>query len=315
MNDRRAFIVGIKSVKLSQKEKKFLSKYKPWGVILFSRNILNLNQASKLTSSIRKILKDRNYPILIDQEGGRVNRLKNIISFEKLTAEFFGKKYIQNLTEFKIYYKLFIDKTSFLLNKIGVNINTVPVLDLRVKRASKIIGDRSFSKNYKIVSKIGDLCIQYFHENNIGSLIKHIPGHGLAKVDSHNFTPVINKKISYLMKNDFLAFKKKKTFFAMTAHIIFSKIDNKNTVTHSKRIIKLIRTKIGFKNILISDDLSMKSLKGNIKENTIKTFKAGCNLALHCNGNQKEMEIVAKNSPLINNFIIQKTSQFYKILR
>ena len=315
MNDRRAFIVGIKSVKLSQKEKNFLRKYKPWGVILFSRNIINLDQASKLTSSIRKILKDRNYPILIDQEGGRVNRLKNIISFEKLTAEFFGKKYIQNLTEFKIYYKLFIDKTSFLLNKIGANINTVPVLDLRVKRASKIIGDRSFSKNYKIVSKIGDLCIQYFHKNNIGSLIKHIPGHGLAKVDSHNFTPVINKKISYLMKNDFLAFKKKKTFFAMTAHIIFSKIDNKNTVTHSEKIIKLIRTKIGFKNILISDDLSMKSLKGNIKENTIKTFKAGCNLALHCNGNQKEMEIVAKNSPLIDNFIIQKTSQFYKILR
>ena len=315
MNDRRAFIVGIKSVKLSQKEKNFLRKYKPWGVILFSRNILNLNQASKLTSSIRKILNDRNYPILIDQEGGRVNRLKNIISFEKLTAEFFGKKYIQNLTEFKIYYKLFIDKTSFLLNKIGANINTVPVLDLRVKRASKIIGDRSFSKNYKIVSKIGDLCIQYFHKNNIGSLIKHIPGHGLAKVDSHNFTPVINKKISYLMKNDFLAFKNKKTFFAMTAHIIFSKIDNKNTVTHSEKIIKLIRTKIGFKNILISDDLSMKSLKGNIKENTIKTFRAGCNLALHCNGNQKEMEIVAKNSPLINNFIIQKTSQFYKILR
>ena len=315
MNDRRAFIVGIKSVKLSQKEKKFLRKYKPWGVILFSRNIINLDQASKLTSSIRKILNDRNYPILIDQEGGRVNRLKNIISFEKLTAEFFGKKYIQNLTEFKIYYKLFIDKTSFLLNKIGANINTVPVLDLRVKRASKIIGDRSFSKNYKIVSKIGDLCIQYFHKNNIGSLIKHIPGHGLAKVDSHYFTPVINKKISYLMKNDFLAFKNKKTFFAMTAHIIFSKIDNKNTVTHSKKIIKLIRTKIGFKNILISDDLSMKSLKGNIKENTIKTFKAGCNLALHCNGNQKEMEIVAKNSPLINNFIIQKTSQFYKILR
>ena len=315
MNNRRAFIVGIKSVKLSQKEKQFLRKYKPWGVILFTRNILNLNQASKLTSSIRKILNDKKYPILIDQEGGRVNRLENIISFKNLTSEFFGKKYAQNLNEFKIYYKLFIDKTSFLLKKIGVNINTVPVLDLRVKRASKIIGDRSFSKNYKIVSKIGDLCIKYFHENNIGSLIKHIPGHGLAKVDSHHYTSVINKKISYLMKNDFLSFKKKKSFFAMTAHIVFSKIDNKNTVTHSKKIIKLIRTKIGFKNILISDDLSMKSLKGNIKENTIKTFKAGCNLALHCNGNQKEMEIVAKNSPLLNNFIIQKTSQFYKILR
>ena len=101
----------------------------------------------------------------------------------------------------------------------------------------------------------------------------------------------------------------------MTAHIIFKKIDKKNTVTHSKKLIKLIRNKIGFKNILISDDLSMKSLKGTLREKTIKTFKAGCNLALHCNGNQKEMEIVAKNSPLINNFIIKKTSQFYKFLR
>ncbi len=100
----------------------------------------------------------------------------------------------------------------------------------------------------------------------------------------------------------------------MTAHIIFDKIDNVNTVTHSKKLIKIIRNKIGFKNLLISDDLSMKSLKGLLKENTIKTFKAGCNLALHCNGNLKEMEIVGKNSPLIDKFIYKKTSQFYKIL-
>ena len=101
----------------------------------------------------------------------------------------------------------------------------------------------------------------------------------------------------------------------MTAHIIFNKIDNKNTVTHSKTLIKLIRNKIRFKNLLISDDLSMKSLKGTLKDNTIKTFNAGCNLALHCNGNFKEMLIVAKNSPLVDKFIIKKTSQFYKILR
>ena len=100
----------------------------------------------------------------------------------------------------------------------------------------------------------------------------------------------------------------------MTAHIIFDKIDNKNTVTHSKKLIKLIRNKIGFKNILISDDLSMKSLKKTLKENTIKTFDAGCNLALHCNANFKEMLIVAENSPLIDKFIIKKTSQFYKFL-
>mgnify|MGYP003688509661 FL=1 len=314
MNNRRSFIIGIKSTSLSQKEKNFLNFYKPWGVILFSRNIKNLNQTFKLTASIRKIFNDKNYPILIDQEGGRVNRLKNIISFDNLTSEFFGKKYTKNYKEFRFFFKLFIDKTSHLLKLIGVNINTAPVLDLRFKGASNIIGDRSFSKDPKIVSKIGDYCIKCYHENVIGTLSKHIPGHGLAKVDSHKFTPNVNKKLKLLLKKDFFPFKKKKTFFAMTAHIIFNKIDDKNTVTHSKKIIKLIRNKIGFKNILISDDLSMKSLKGTLKENTIKTFNSGCNIALHCNGNFKEMEIVGKNSPIIDKLTQKKTSQFYKIL-
>ena len=315
MNNRRAFIVGIKSRKLQSKEKSFLRKYKPWGVILFTRNIKDIKQTLRLTTSIRKIFNDNRYPILIDQEGGRVNRLKNIISFDNLTSEFFGNKYLKNFMEFKFFYKLFIDKTSYLLRSMGININTSPVLDLRVKGASNVIGNRSFSKDPKIVSAIGDYCIKYLHENGIGAVIKHIPGHGLAKVDSHNFTPIINKKLNYLLKKDFKAFKNKKTFFAMTGHIIFNKIDKENTVTHSKKLIALIRNKIGFKNILISDDLSMKSLKKTLKQNTIETFNAGCNLALHCNGNIKEMEIVGKNAPLIDKFITKKTSQFYKILR
>jgi len=315
MNNRRSFIVGISSIKLSTKEKKFLRKYKPWGVILFSRNIKNIPQTLKLTSSIRKIFNDKNYPILVDQEGGRVNRLNNIISFDNLTSEFFGKMYVKNLIEFKIIYKLFIDKTSYLLKSMGININSVPVLDLKLKGSSKIIGDRSFSKNPHIVSKIGEYCINYFKENGIGTIMKHIPGHGLAKVDSHKLTPIIDKKISYLNKKDFLPFRNKKIFFAMTAHIIFKKIDKLNTVTHSKKLIRHIRKSIGFKNILISDDLSMKSLKGTLIENTIRAFNAGCNLVLHCNGNYKQMEIIAKNSPLIDNFVLKKTSQFYKILR
>ena len=315
MNNRRSFIVGLKSTILNKKEINFLKKYKPWGIILFTRNIKNINQTKKLTSNIRKIFKDRKYPILIDQEGGRVNRLKNIITFDNLTAEFFGKKFLSNNYEFKIFYKVFIDKTAFLLKQIGVNINSVPVLDLRVKGSSNIIGDRSYSKNPKIVSKIGDLCIKFFHDNSIGTIIKHIPGHGLANVDSHHFTPTINKSYKYLIKNDFKTFKNKKSFFGMTGHLIFNQLDKENTVTHSKKIINIIRKKIGFKNILISDDLSMKSLKYNLELNTIKAFRAGCNLSLHCNGNLKEMEIVAKNSPLLDNFIIKKTSQFYKILR
>jgi len=314
IKNRKAFITGIKSLKLSTDEKKFLKKHRPWGVILFLRNIKSIKQAKKLTDSIRKIFNDKNYPILIDQEGGRVNRLSNIISFDNLTSQYFGNLFEKDKMKLNIIYKLFIDKTSYLLKLIGANINTVPVLDLRSKGSSNIIGDRSFSKNKNTVSKMGDLCIKLFHENSIGTIIKHIPGHGSAKVDSHNFTPIIKKSQKHLNNNDFFTFKNKKSFFAMTAHIVYEKLDNTNTATHSKKIINYIRNKIGFKNILISDDLSMKSLKEDLKTNTVKAFNSGCNIALHCNGNFNEMKIVAENSPLISTFIIKKTSQFYKIL-
>ena len=314
MIKRKAFIVGIKSTALSNVEKKFLIKHKPWGVILFQRNIKTINQTKKLTDVIKKIFNDKKYPILIDQEGGRVNRLNNLIDFGNLTSKKFGDLFINNKDNFLIYYKLFVDKTSYLLKNIGANINTVPVLDLMIKGSDNIIGDRSFSKNPLIVSKIGDISIKLFHQNSIGTVIKHIPGHGLANVDSHKSTPYINKSLEYLLKKDFYPFKNKKSFFAMTAHIIYSRIDKYNTTTHSKKLINMIRKKIKFRNIIISDDLSMKSLKYDIKQNTIKTFEAGCNIALHCNANIKEMEIVAKNSPLISKFIYKKTSQFYKIL-
>jgi len=314
IKNRKAFIVGIKSVKLTNNEISFLKKHQPWGVILFSRNIKSINQTKSLTDNIKRIFKDKSYPILIDQEGGRVNRLKNIITFDNLTSEYFGDLYHKDKMKLNIIYKLFVDKTSHLLKLIGANINTVPVLDLRVKGASNIIGDRSFSKNKDIISKMGDLCIKLFHENSIGTVIKHIPGHGLAKVDSHNFTPIVKKSFKYLSKNDFYPFKKKNSYFAMTGHVIYENIDKLNSVTHSKKMIQYIRHNIGFKNILISDDLSMKSLKDDMKNNTIKTFKAGCNIALHCNGNLNEMKIVANNTPLISSFIIKKTSQFYKIL-
>jgi len=314
IKNRKAFIVGVKSFKLTSDEKRFLNTYKPWGVILFLRNIKSIKQTKDLTDSIRKTFKDKNYPILIDQEGGRVNRLSNIISFDNLTAKYFGELYEKDKIKLNIIYKLFIDKTSHLLKLIGVNINTVPVLDLSIKGASNIIGDRSFSRNINTVSKMGDLCIKLFQENSIGAIMKHIPGHGLAKVDSHNFTPIVNKSLKYLIKYDFSPFRKKKCFFAMTGHVIYKNIDKLNTATHSKKVIKYIRTKIGFKNIIISDDLSMKSLKEEMKDNVVKSFKAGCNIVLHCNGNLTEMRVIGDNTPLISSFIVKKTSQFYKIL-
>ena len=314
MINKRSFITGIKSTILSSIEKKFLIKYKPWGIILFSRNIKSIKQTKKLTDQIKAIFNDNKYPILIDQEGGRVNRLKKITNVDLLTSEYFGKLYLKNKKKFNQDYKIFITQTSDLLKLIGVNINTLPVLDLRSSGASNIIGDRSFSSNTKIVSKLGDICIDYFHMNKIGTIVKHIPGHGLAKVDSHKKTPTIKKNLNYLIKNDFSAFKNKESFFAMTAHIIYLDIDKFNTATHSINVIKLIRNNIKFKNILMSDDISMKSLKGTIKDNTQRAFEAGCDLVLHCNANYEEMLVVANNSPLISDFIIKKTSQFYKII-
>jgi beta-N-acetylhexosaminidase len=314
MNNRRAFIVGIKSLSLNYKEKKFLRKFKPWGIILFSRNIKSITQTIKLTKSIRTLFNDKNYPILIDQEGGRVNRLEKIFNFDIFTSEYFGNLYLKDKRQFYFHYKIFIEKTIFFLKLIGINVNTVPVLDLRKKGSSNIIGNRSFSDNPLTTSIIGDYCIDLFHNNNIGTVIKHIPGHGLAKVDSHKSTPLVKAKFDYLIKKDFAAFKNKKSFFAMTAHIIYQSIDNRNTATHSKKVIDLIRKKIKFRDIIISDDISMKSLKYSVKENTIRAFNSGCNIVLHCSGNLNEMFVIGKNSPLVSDFILKKTSQFYKIL-
>jgi len=314
MINRRSFIVGIKSTILNKKEIFFLKKYKPWGIILFKRNIKTIKQTKKLTNHIKKIFNDTKYPILLDQEGGRVNRLTNFLNNDLSTSKFFGNLYSKDRKIFNVKYNEFITETANHLKLIGVNLNTVPVLDLRLKGSSSIIGDRSFSHDPKVVSRIGDICIENFHKNKIGTIMKHIPGHGLAKVDSHKLTPTIKQNLKYLSKKDFIPFKNKRCLFGMTAHIVYSHIDKVYTATHSKKVIDIIRKKIKFQNILLSDDISMKSLKFSIKDNTIKAFSAGCDLVLHCNGNLKEMKAVAINSPFLNKFIIKKTSQFYKII-
>ena len=314
MINRRSFIIGIKSTILNKKEIFFLKKYKPWGIILFKRNIKTIKQTKKLTNHIKKIFNDTKYPILLDQEGGRVNRLTNFLNNDLSTSKFFGNLYSKDRKIFNVKYNEFIAETANHLKLIGVNLNTVPVLDLRLKGSSSIIGDRSFSHDPKVVSRIGDICIENFHKNKIGTIMKHIPGHGLAKVDSHKLTPTIKQNLKYLSKKDFIPFKNKRCLFGMTAHIVYSHIDKVYTATHSKKVIDIIRKKIKFQNILLSDDISMKSLKFSIKDNTIKAFSAGCDLVLHCNGNLKEMKAVATNSPFLNKFIIKKTSQFYKII-
>ena len=311
---RKSFIVGIKGKILSLNEINFLKKYKPWGIILFSRNIYSLKQTILLTQNIRKLFRDKYYPILIDEEGGRVSRLSNLIDTSIFSAKYFGDLFNKDVDKFYLYYGVYIKQISYLLNTLGINLNSVPVLDIFRKNSHKIIGDRSFSSNPKLVSKIGNYCIEQFHSNKVGTIVKHIPGHGLSKVDSHFKLPIVKNKYTELFNNDFYAFKYKKSLFSMTSHIVYQDIDQFSPATQSKKIINLIRKKIGFNNLIISDDISMKALKYTISKNTRLAFKAGCNLVLHCNGNMSEMINVAENSPYINNFILKKTYQFYNII-
>ena len=315
MKNRKAIIFGIRGTKLTFREKRLLKNGKPWGIILFSRNIKNIKQTKDLLDQIKKIFKDKKYPILIDEEGGKVNRLKNIINLDNFNQKYFGDFFVKDDKKFKIKYKAYIDLISYILNYMGININTVPVLDIIKKNSHKIISNRSFSKNKKVVSKLGQLCIKFYKSNKIATVIKHIPGHGSAKVDSHYFTPIVKNSKKNLIANDFAPFKKCKSFFAMTAHVIFNSYDNRNTATHSKTIIKsLIRKKLGFKGILISDDIAMEALKFNIITNATKALKAGCNLVLHCNANIRQMERLIKVVPNIDTFTYKKTSDFYKFL-
>ncbi len=313
--NRKAIIFGIKGFYLSNGEKRLIKKFKPWGIILFSRNIKNLYQLKNLIKNIKTIIGDKKYPILIDQEGGTVSRLNKIIDLGIFSQSFFGDLYIKDKKIFFSYYKIYIDKVSDICNEVGININTVPNLDVRRINSHKIVTKRSFSSKASIVSKLGKICIKYYEKNKIASVIKHIPGHGMSKSDSHFSKPVINVKKKELIKKDFRPFKDCKSMFAMTAHVIYQKFDSINVATHSPVIIKdIIRGHIKFNGILISDDLCMKALKYDLKENALRALSAGCNLVLHCNGNLKEMLQLVNVIPKIDNFTKKKTSHFYNFL-
>ena len=200
--NRKAIIFGIKNHILTPKEKIFFKKEKPWGIILFSRNIKSILQLKKLIKEIRVLFKDKKYPILIDQEGGKVSRLKNIINYNFYSQGYLGNLYDTNKKLFLKLYKNHIDKVSSILKKIGININTVPVADIRREKSHDIIGTRSFSKKTKDVSYLSRLCINYYHKNKIATVIKHIPGIGLSKCDSHFKTPIITQSKKMLIKKE-----------------------------------------------------------------------------------------------------------------
>tara|TARA_X000000950_G_scaffold219405_1_gene264232 strand:+ start:872 stop:1816 length:945 start_codon:yes stop_codon:yes gene_type:complete len=312
---KKAIIISIKGINLTKKEKILLSKEKPWGLILFKRNIESLNQIKSLIKDIKKYSKDKKFPILIDEEGSTVSRLSNIINHH-FEANFFGSLYKLDKKISVAIYKNYLKSLCFYLKNIGININTIPVLDVLRNHTNAIIGKRSFSNDKDVVRDLGKITISECHDNKIVTVIKHIPGHGFSKIDSHQKMPKINLNINKLNSIDFYPFKSTNSKLAMTAHILYSKIDSKNVSTFSKKIIKeIIRKKIGFKGILMSDDISMKALKYDLITNAKKSLIAGCNLVLYCDGNVKDNFKLIKSMPYIDKFTVKKTSEIYKILR
>jgi beta-N-acetylhexosaminidase len=312
---KKAIIISIKGLKLSKKEKLLLLNENPWGLILFKRNIKTINQTKFLINNIRNLTKDKNFPILIDEEGAAVSRLRNIIN-HKFSAKYFGKLYLNNKRLCIALYKIYLDTLCKILKNIGLNINTVPVLDVLRVNTSTVIGNRSFSKSPNIVKILGQITVKHCHKNKVISVIKHIPGHGCAISDSHYKMPKVNTSKNELNKIDFHPFKNNSAKIAMTAHILYKKIDPNNVATFSKKIIlETIRKKIGFNGILISDDISMKSLKYDLVTNAKKSLDAGCNLVLYCAGNINDNLKLIKSVPFIDKFTSKKTSEIYKILR
>ena len=313
---RKSIITSINSYRLTKDEESLIKNKKPWGIILFKRNIKNIEQVKELTSHIRLVMKDSCYPIMVDQEGGRVARLSKIIDTSDFSQNLFGKLFEKNKLLGINSYNEYLGFTCQILKEIGININTIPVLDVLKNNTHEIIGDRSYSKKLNTINSLKKICFTTLNKFKIGSVSKHIPGHGCSDVDTHKKLSAVNTSLNLLLKQDFKVFKNINSKFAMTAHIIYKKIDPLHTATHSKILIKnIIRNKLGFRGILISDDISMKALSGDLIYNAKTAIKSGCNLVLYCKGNIKESSALLSKISDIDNFTKKKTSEFYRFLR
>lgn len=286
---KKPVIFGLKSLELSNEEIIFFKKIMPVGFILFARNIDNKTQLKKLTNSLKDLC-GRDVFILIDQEGGRVQRMTEPNWPKYPPGQYFANLYSEdpNLA-CKKCYENFINLTNDL-KEVGINTNCAPILDINFRDTHEVIKCRTLGQNANQIADLARIVANAHIDNGLFPIIKHIPGHGRALSDSHLELPRVNVSLEELQKTDFLPFRELSDLkFAMTAHILYSAIDDQNPATMSKKMLDIIRYDIGFKNIIMTDDLSMKALKGSFTQKTKKSLEAGCDLILHCNGNMKEM--------------------------
>jgi beta-N-acetylhexosaminidase len=287
----RAVIFGAGGTALTDDEKKFFRSADPLGFILFARNCENPAQVTKLVAELREAVRRDDAPVLIDQEGGRVARLKPPHWREYPPAAAFAA--LNNPAEVAFLgARLMADD----LAALGITVDCAPVLDLPAPGADAIIGDRAYGTNPENVAALGRAVCDGLLAGGVLPVIKHIPGHGRAGVDSHLALPVVSAPRAALEAGDFAPFRALHHMpWAMTAHIVYSAIDAEHPATLSPRLIsETIRASIGFSGVLISDDLSMKALPGNLPGRAKSAWEAGCDVVLHCNGELKEMAGIAR---------------------
>ena len=291
-----AAVLGCAGPTLSRHEREFFRDTDPYGLVLFRRNCETPKQVLALSSSFRDAVGRDDAQVFVDQEGGRVQRLGPPHWPRFPAAARFGQLAQRDVKAAETAVRLNAHAIATVLRAVGIDVDALPVLDITFPGTTNAIGDRSFGSDPETVSRLGRSACQGLLDGGVLPIIKHLPGHGRAVVDSHTDLPIVDAPIDALTGVDFHPFQALADApLGMTSHIVFTAIDSDHPVTHSRRVIdETIRGKIGFAGALLSDDLCMGALTGPPGQRAARALAAGCDLALHCNGDMAEMVDVAK---------------------
>jgi beta-N-acetylhexosaminidase len=313
----RAFITGVSGETLTPDEAAFLKSSRPCGFILFGRNCISHDQIRRLVADVRTAVGSDDFLVLIDQEGGRVQRLRPPLGRALPPAAAYARLYEQNAEQGLEAAFLAARLVAEDLLDLGINTDCAPVLDVPVPGAHDIIGNRAYGAEPIQIAALGRAVAEGFMAGGVLPVIKHIPGHGRATADSHHDLPVVSESHAELSATDFEAFRRLADMpAAMSAHVVFTALDPANPASTSEIVTReVIRGEIGFDGFLMSDDLSMKALAGSFEERTRAVLAAGSDVALHCNGSLPEMNAVAAEAPELAGLALARFRRALDVLK